>query len=39
MNVAFFYTYFNNDSICEIQTSPIATVGIGDLSPSKFKYI
>jgi len=34
----FLYTYFNNDSISEIQTSRVATVGIGELSPSKFKY-
>ena len=34
----FLYTYFNNDSISEIETSPIAMVGIGELSPSKFKY-
>jgi len=33
----FFYAYFNNDSISEIWTSPVATVGIGELSPSKFK--
>jgi len=32
------YTYFNNDRISEIETSPVATVGIGELSPSKFKY-
>jgi len=30
--------YFNNDSISEILTSPVATVGSGELSPSKFKY-
>jgi len=34
----FLFTYFNNDSISEIQTSPVATVGIGELSLSKFKY-
>jgi len=34
----FLYTYFNNDSISEISTSPVATVGIGELSPSKFQY-
>jgi len=34
----FFFTYVNNDSISKIQTSPVATVGIGELSPSKFKY-
>jgi len=31
-----FYTYFNNDSISEIK--PVATVGTGELSPSKFTY-
>ena len=34
----FLYTYFNHDSISEIWTSPIATVDICELSPSKFKY-
>jgi len=34
----FLYAYFNNDSISEIQTSPVATVGIGELNHSKFKY-
>jgi len=34
----FLYTYFNNDSISEIWTSPVATVGTGELSTSKFKY-
>ena len=34
----FLYTYFSNDSISEIYTSPVATVGIGELSHSKFKY-
>jgi len=39
MIIAFyFYRYFNNDSICEISTSSVATVGIGELSPSKLKY-
>ena len=33
----FLYTYIN-DSISEIWTSPVATVGIGELSPSKYKY-
>ena len=34
----FRFTYFNNDSTSEIYTSSVATVGIGELSPSKFKY-
>ena len=34
----FLHTYFNNDSISEIQTSPVATVGIRELSLSKCKY-
>jgi len=34
----FLYTYFNNDSLSEIYTSPVITVGIGELSTSKFKY-
>ena len=34
----FLFTYFNNDSISAISTSPVATVGTGELSPSKFKY-
>jgi len=34
----FLYTYFNNDSISEIWASPVAAAGIGELSPSKFKY-
>jgi len=34
----FLYTYFNNDSLSEIYTSQVTTVGIGELSPSKFKY-
>jgi len=33
----FIYAYFINDSISEIETSPVATVGIGELSPSKFE--
>jgi len=32
----FLYTYFN-DSISEIKASPVATVDIGELSPTKFK--
>ena len=31
----FLYTYFNSDSISKIWTSPVATVSIGELSPSK----
>jgi len=40
MIVAFylFIHISNNDSISEIKTSPVATVVIGKLSPSKFKY-
>ena len=34
----FLYAYFNNDSIREILTCPVATVGIGELSPSKLEY-
>jgi len=34
----FLFTYFNNDSTSKILTSPVATAGIGELSPSKFKY-
>jgi len=34
----FLYTYFNNDSISEISTSPVATVGIGELSLYKIEY-
>jgi len=34
----FIYTYFNNDSISKIETSPVAKVGIDELGPSKFKY-
>jgi len=34
----FLYRYFNNDSISEIYTGPVATVGIGELSLSKCKY-
>ena len=34
----FLYTYFNNDSISEIYTSPVAVVSIRELSPSKLKY-
>jgi len=34
----FLHTHFNNDSISEIWNSPVATVGIVELSPSKFKY-
>ena len=34
----FLYTYFSNVSISNISTSPVATVGIGELTPSKFKY-
>ena len=34
----FLYTYFNNDSISEIWNCPVATAGIGELSPSEFQY-
>jgi len=37
-SLLFLYTYFNNESISEIKASPVAAVGIGELSPSKFKY-
>ena len=38
-SILFLYMYFNNDSVSEIiYSSLVATVGIGELNPYKFKY-
>jgi len=34
----FLCTYFTNDSISEIETSPVAKVGIGKRCSSEFTY-